>query len=734
MHDKKECDKKMRSLVILRGSPGSGKSTWIQKMKLENYTLCADTIRLLVESPIIVPDKKCRVISQKNDNYVWQLLFELLEKRMSRGEFVVIDATHSRSSDFSRYNKLCERYRYRKYYVDFSDVPIEECKRRNLLREEYKRVPDSVIDKMYSRLKTQPKTSGWIEIDKNNFWNEIGIKLFDFNNYEKINVFGDIHGCFNPLKEYFDKYPYNENEMYIFCGDYLDRGLQNKETLLFLMDLSLKKNTLFLEGNHERWLNYYSLDELENVKSKIFIKRTIPQIIDVDKKSIREFYRKIGQLAYFEYDKKRYLITHGGISYVPEELQLVATEQFIHGVGDYNVQIDEIFNGNEKNTDVIQIHGHRNIFEVDGTECSYNLEGKVEFGGNLKILQLSKGNKPLMIKIKNDYYGSQEEINEFSECRAKINIPMLEQLKNSNDIKETKLKNNISSFNFTRNAFYSKKWNECTCKARGLFVDTEKDKVVARGYEKFFNVNERKETELEHLMVKFKDKIICYKKENGFLGILSYVNNELFFASKSTNEGDFAQYFKNIYDKSNINKLELENYLKNNDVSLTFEVIDVENDPHIIEYNESKLVLLDIIHNDYEFKREPYEKVQELSKLINCECKSIYVEFNNVRDFHKWYLENTNEDDMSKEDIEGVVIECSGIMTKLKFPYYNFWKYMRRIKEQVLHKSNVKLSGLYNALANYFYAWAKKQDEEILKKDIITLRKMFYEENKEIDE
>lgn len=724
----------MRSLVILRGSPGSGKSTWIQKMKLENYTLCADTIRLLVESPIIVPDKKCRVISQKNDNYVWQLLFELLEKRMLRGEFVVIDATHSRSSDFSRYNKLCERYRYRKYYVDFSDVPIEECKRRNLLREEYKRVPDSVIDKMYSRLKTQPKTSGWVEIDKNNFWNEIGIKLFDFNNYEKINVFGDIHGCFNPLKEYFDKYPYNENEMYIFCGDYLDRGLQNKETLLFLMDLSLKKNTLFLEGNHERWLNYYSLDELENVKSKIFIKRTIPQIIDVDKKSIREFYRKIGQLAYFEYDKKRYLITHGGISYVPEELQLVATEQFIHGVGDYNVQIDEVFNGNEKNTDVIQIHGHRNIFEVDGTECSYNLEGKVEFGGNLKILQLSKGNKPLMIKIKNDYYGSQEEINEFSECRAKINIPMLEQLKNSNDIKETKLKNNISSFNFTRNAFYSKKWNECTCKARGLFVDTEKDKVVARGYEKFFNVNERKETELEHLMVKFKDKIICYKKENGFLGILSYVNNELFFASKSTNEGDFAQYFKNIYDKSNINKLELENYLKNNDVSLTFEVIDVENDPHIIEYNESKLVLLDIIHNDYEFKREPYEKVQELSKLINCECKSIYAEFNNVRDFHKWYLENTNEDDMSKEDIEGVVIECSRIMTKLKFPYYNFWKYMRRIKEQVLHKSNVKLSGLYNALANYFYAWVKKQDEETLKKDIITLRKMFYEENKEIDE
>lgn len=719
----------MRTLVILRGSPASGKSTWVRKMGLENYTLCADTIRLLVESPIIVADKKHRIISQKNDNYVWQLLFELLEKRMSRGEFVVIDATHSRSSDFSRYNKLCERYRYRRYYVDFSDVSIDECKRRNSQREDYKQVPESVIDKMYSRLKTQEKTSGWIEINKNNFWNEIGLKLFDMNNYERINVFGDIHGCFNPLKEYFTQCPYNENEMYIFCGDYLDRGLQNKETLLFLMDLSSKKNVLFLEGNHEKRLNYYSLDELENIKSKTFINKTMLEIIDIDKKDIRTFYRKIGQIAYFEYGSTRYLITHGGISYIPGELQLVATEQFINGVGDYNAQIDEIFNENEMDSNIIQIHGHRNTFEVDGTEHSYNLEGKIEFGGELRILQLSKNIKPSMIKIKNNYFGKPEEVNEFKECRARMNIPMIEQLRVSKDIKEVNLGNNISSFNFTRNAFYKKNWNGLTCKARGLFVDTEKDKVVARGYEKFFNINERRETELEHLMVKFKDKITCYKKENGFLGILSYVNNELFFASKSTNEGEFAQYFKNIYDKSNINKLELEKYLKNNDVSLTFEVIDVENDPHIIEYDKSKIILLDIIHNDYEFKKEPYEKVQELSKLINCECKSIYVEFDNVRDFHKWYLESTNEDDMSKEDIEGVVIENSGIMTKLKFPYYNFWKYMRRIKEQVLHRSSVKLSSLYNATSNYFYSWLKKQSEDTLKKDIITLRKMFFEEN-----
>lgn len=720
----------MRSLVILRGSPASGKSTWVKKMGLENYTLCADTIRLLVESPILVPDKMHRVISQKNDSYVWVLLFELLEKRMEKGEFVIVDATHSRSSDFSRYNKLCERYRYRKYYVDFSDVPIDECKRRNAEREDYKRVPESVIDKMYSRLETQQKTSGWVEVDKDNFWYEMGMKLFDFNKYGHIHIFGDIHGCFNPLKEYFEKYPYNENDFYIFCGDYIDRGLQNKQTLELLMKMATYTNTLFLEGNHERWLNYYSLDECEEIKSKTFLNKTVKELGDLDKKDIRFFYRKLGQIAYFQYGNKKYIVSHGGISYMPKELQLVATSQFINGVGDYNTDIDTIFSKNQKDTNIIQVHGHRNTFKVDSCSSSYNLEGEVEFGGKLKVLQLTKGTEPKMIKIKNDYFGKPEEVNEFKECKTKNVLPLVEQLRLSKDIRENMLDNNISSFNFTRNAFYSKRWNDLTCKARGLFIDTTTGKIVARGYEKFFNVNETLDTRLDHLLKVFDEKITLYRKENGFLGILSFVNDELFFASKSSNKSEFSEYFKNLFERSNINKEEVTKYLKENNVSLVFEVIDIVHDPHIIKYEESKLVLLDVIYNDIEFKREPYEKLVELSKLFNCECKHIYKQFNNKRDFYKWYLENTDEDNMSHEDIEGVVIESNGFMTKLKFPYYNFWKFMRRVKEQVAHKRTLKLSSLYNATSNYFYAWLKKQDEETLSEDIITLRDKFYNEER----
>ena len=35
----------MRTLFLLRGAPGAGKSTWVKENQLEPYTLSADNIR-----------------------------------------------------------------------------------------------------------------------------------------------------------------------------------------------------------------------------------------------------------------------------------------------------------------------------------------------------------------------------------------------------------------------------------------------------------------------------------------------------------------------------------------------------------------------------------------------------------------------------------------------------------------------------------------------------------------
>ena len=41
----------MRTLLLLRGAPGCGKSTWIEKNGLKKYAICADEVRMLYSSP-----------------------------------------------------------------------------------------------------------------------------------------------------------------------------------------------------------------------------------------------------------------------------------------------------------------------------------------------------------------------------------------------------------------------------------------------------------------------------------------------------------------------------------------------------------------------------------------------------------------------------------------------------------------------------------------------------------
>ena len=66
----------MRVLLLFRGCPASGKSTYIKEHGLEKYTLSPDDLRLKIQSPVLGADGK-ETISQKNDKEVWKILFNL---------------------------------------------------------------------------------------------------------------------------------------------------------------------------------------------------------------------------------------------------------------------------------------------------------------------------------------------------------------------------------------------------------------------------------------------------------------------------------------------------------------------------------------------------------------------------------------------------------------------------------------------------------------------------------
>lgn len=733
----------MRVLLLLRGAAGCGKSTWIERHGLKHYALCADDIRMMCSGPKLdVSGKPC--IDQTNDAVVWKTLFSLLEIRMQNGEFTVIDATNSKTSEMNRYKELCIQHKYRIYCVDFTDIPIETVKERNRQRPELKRVPDEAIEKMYARFETQKIPSG-ITVLKPDELDRIWLHKIDLSQYRRINVIGDIHGCYEPLHEFLERTDgFRDDEFYIFCGDYLDRGLQNAAVLRLLMNACDKDNILLLEGNHERWLWIWANGGVCPSKEFELVTKTELEQAGFDKKEVRKFYRRIGQCAWFDYHGEEWLVTHAGISTIPENLTLVSTSQMVKGVGSYN-RSNDIAESFVRTAPVncYQVHGHRNVgqWPAQVNDRCFNLEGHVEFGGDLRVLQIEPGGKHDIVEIRNTLYRKPETIQRCgsNQSGGKSVGDVVIELRKSKFIRE-KQYGNISSFNFTKDAFYDKVWDEQTTKARGLYINVPKQKVVARAYEKFFNVNERPETKLDMLQYKLAFPVTAYVKENGFLGLVSWneEDDSLFVTTKSSPDGDFAQWLRDdlrtqLGDET---LAKIKEYAKEHNVTFVFECVDMKNDPHVIDYPGDRLYLLDIIYNEMNCRKLQFEELCAVADELGLTHKEKAFVLDSWQDFYSWYYTVTAEDYLYEgRHIEGFVVEdANGYMVKLKLAYYNFWKFMRSIAHEAIRKGYIdprRTAALTTPLANHFYAWARTLHDtecaECVPHDICTLRRLFFE-------
>lgn len=731
----------MRTLLLFRGAPGCGKSTYIDEHGLRPYTLSADEIRLQCQSPVQNPDGTVS-IGMNDEKTTWNTLFTLLETRMKNGEFTVIDATNSKSTEMNKYKKLKEKYNYRIFCIDMTDLPIDECKRRNAQREILKRVPEDAIDKMYARFENQKIPSG-ITVLKPDELDKVWMKRLDFSSYRKIVHIGDIHGCYSVLMKYFENGLEND-VLYIFLGDLIDRGIENAEVIKFFLDIINRDNVLVLEGNNEMWLKSYSHGETGRSKEFEFVTRKQLDEAHFNPKELRQMCRKFIQCAWYQYDDKDVFVSHGGIAKIPEILTTFSTSQLIKGVGQYD-DCENIANTwlNNMPDNCYQIYGHRNTkgLDIKVNDRVYNLEGKVEFGGFLRIVELSHdGFKE--IEIKNDVYRLPDEEN--TDVNSNIADLVLDMRRNR--FIDEKEFGNYSSFNFSKEAFNKDVWNNQTMTARGLFIDTQKMKVAARSYNKFFNINQRPETKFDMLQQTLTFPVTCYVKENGFLGIVSYdeYNDDLLVATKSSLGGNYVDYLKNML-KSKIsveNRNKIKEYTKENDVSFIFECVDQENDPHIIEYENSDLYLLAIIKNEIEFSQYKYDQLKDIAKDFGLICKEKAYEIYSWQEFFDWYYKVMEEDyKYNGEYIEGFVIEDSaGFMTKLKLSYYNFWKTMRAVANETMRKGYIDMTTkLYNAESNEFYAFMQYLYNEVEDKDIlfhkyrgniIKLRNMFLDNKK----
>jgi predicted kinase len=101
----------MRNIVFTRGAAGAGKTTFLKESGIFEYAISPDNLRLFFQAPTMNIKGELG-ISQLQEKRVWELLLKVLEERMQKGEFIIIDATHTRENDFDKYKRLIEDNRY----------------------------------------------------------------------------------------------------------------------------------------------------------------------------------------------------------------------------------------------------------------------------------------------------------------------------------------------------------------------------------------------------------------------------------------------------------------------------------------------------------------------------------------------------------------------------------------------------------------------------------------------
>ena len=131
----------MRKLILTRGLPASGKTTWakLQQEKNPNFVLVnKDELRAMLHSS---------VHSKGREEFVLATRDFIVEKALSEGHDVIVHDTNFAGKHSLRLGELAKKHNAELVIEDFSGVPLEECIRRDSGRTNA--VGASVIKKMW---------------------------------------------------------------------------------------------------------------------------------------------------------------------------------------------------------------------------------------------------------------------------------------------------------------------------------------------------------------------------------------------------------------------------------------------------------------------------------------------------------------------------------------------------------------------------------------------------------
>lgn len=261
----------------------------------------------------------------------------------------------------------------------------------------------------------------------------------------------------------------------------------------------------------------------------------------------------------------------------------------------------------------------------------------------------------------------------------------------------------VVACNFTRKAFYKGAWDAQTVRARCLFLDKNTGAVVARGYDKFFNIGQsgapatirdlateaaREARDNEHYNVTLR------KKHNGFLAIVSTIGGNLTVLSKSGITAYSREAERILREQIGDAGCErLRRVLADNNLSATFECIS-KRDPHMVYYAKDEMIFLDFIHNAPDYDPVPFDAAFTTIRAVD---PSMPVAESKILAYW-WMWENADDlasiitrmaDRASSEHAEGYVVSYGdGRMAKIKTEWYTRAKWLRSMVQNAILRDN----------------------------------------------
>ena len=269
------------SLVLLVGTSGSGKSTFGRRHFLPTEVVSSDFCRGLVAD-----DEN----DQSATGEAFDLLHTILRKRLAAGRLTVVDATNVQAASRAPLLAIAKEYHVPVVAVVFK-VDEATCQARNAERPDRQFGPHVIrnqareLHRSMRGLSKEFRFVHWLNgvsevegatIERTPEWND---RRFDHGPFD---VVGDVHGCFDELRELLAKLGYSveegeappvegelrhgkllrdlpisyrvshpEGRKIVFLGDLVDRGPDTPGVLRLAMSAVAQGTALCVPGNHD---------------------------------------------------------------------------------------------------------------------------------------------------------------------------------------------------------------------------------------------------------------------------------------------------------------------------------------------------------------------------------------------------------------------------------------------------------------------------------------------------